>query len=896
MNPSILHDALRRLDADFQFRKEVGGWLRQGTCPNCHRKSVYARAEAPWVLRCERLNKCGADWHLKELYPDLFEKWSERHPVTPENPNAAADAYLRDARGFNLDKIAGWYTQDSYYDARIKAGSATVRFALPGGYWERLIDEPHRFGDKKANFKKGVAYQGTLWMPPNLPVTNGGDLWIVEGIFDAIALWHNGLAAGSAMTCYNYPEHTLKAIAEQCAAAGKPRPRLVWALDGDKAGRSMTLKHVEKARTAGWECTAAQIPQRRKGKLDWNDMHQRERLTDKDLATYHYHGALLIAASATEKALLMYGHSGGNTFPFDFRSRLYWFKLDLNKYDEKARQLEEDGDLSKEEIREEAVKGAHAVTEIATCYPQALYYQRHDVTDESWYYFRVTFPDDTPPTKNTFTAAQIASAGDFKKRLLGMAQGAIFTGTTGMLDALWKRQLQGIPKVDTIDFIGYSKEHAAYILADVAVAKGRMIDVNDEDYFEIGKLALKSLNTSPLTINTKADGFTTDWIAHLWVAYGARGIVALAFWLGTLFAEQIRAEHKSYPFLEVVGEPGAGKTTMLEFFWKLCGRHDYEGFDPSRATSAGLARSFAQLANLPVVLIESERESDAKRGMFDFDELKALYNGRGLRTRGMKTSGNETYDPPFRGAVVISQNAAVNASEAIQSRICHITLTCAGHTPRSLESAKYLERVDVEAVSGFILRACLAEQAVMAKFGELAPACEKMLGSMDGIRSGRIAKNHGHLMALVTCLADVVPISDLMLSEANELIVSMARERQLAVTADHPFVAQFWEIYDLIEEAPAADDDGSTPTVLNHHSDPKLIAINLPHFEEVCNTRRISCPPLLELKRLLKTSRRHKFVEAGVVVSSRIHARKNRIRSAETPALPMSVRCWVFEA
>ena len=64
----------------------------------------------------------------------------------------------------------------------------------------------------------------------------------------------------------------------------------------------------------------------------------------------------------------------------------------------------------------------------------------------------------------------------------------------------------------------------------------------------------------------------------------------------------------------------------------------------------------------------------------------------------------------------------------------------------------------------------------------------------------------------------------------------------------------------------------------------------------MCNTRRITCPPLLELKRLLKTSRKHKFMEAGVVVSSRIHARKNRIRSAETPALPMSVRCWVFEA
>lgn len=893
MNPALLHDALRRLDMDFQF-KEVSGWLRHGICPDCKKKSVYTKADAPWVIRCERLNKCGSEWHIKELYPDLFEKWSERHPVTPANPNAAADAYLRDARGFDIDKLAGWYSQETYFDRKLGIGSATVRFPLPGGYWERLIDEPQRFGDKKAHFKYGVQYQGTLWTPPNLPVTTCGDLWIVEGIFDAIALWLNGIAAGSAMTCNNYPAATLKAIAEQCAANGHPRPRLVWALDGDKAGRSYTLKWVEQARAAGWECTAAQIPQQRRGKLDWNDVHQRERLTDKDLATYHHHGALLIAPSATEKALLLYHRHGGNAFPFEFRSRLYWFKLDLAKFDEKARQLEQEGGLSKDQIREEAVKGANVVTEIATCYPQALYYQRHDVTDESWYYLRVQFPTDTPSVKNTFTAAQLASAADFKKRLLGMAQGAIFTGTTGMLDALWKRQLQGIPKVDTIDFTGYSKDHKAYLLSDLAVAGGRIVEVNDEDYFEIGKLALKSLTPSPLTINSKLSEFRTDWIAHLWTAYGAKGLVALAFWFGALFAEQIRSEQKSFPFLELVGEPGSGKTTLLEFMWNLFGRRDYEGFDPSRATSAGLARSFAQTANLPVVLIESERENDAKRGMFDFDELKALYNGRGLRTRGMKTSGNETYDPPFRGAIVIAQNTPVNASEAIQSRICHLHLTRSGHTARGLESGKFLERIEIETVSGFILRACLAEQTVMAKFSELAPACERTLAGMDGIRMGRIAKTHGQLMALLTCLADVVPVADHMIAEANELIVAMARERQLACTADHPYIQQFWEIYDYLEDQAASADEHAA-TILNHSRDPKYIAVSLPHFDQVCSDRRIDLPPMLEIKRLLKTSRTHKFIRQDVV-NSRIHERLNRNASPEAPRRPASVRCWIFEA
>lgn len=896
MNPRLHADISHRLHRDFQF-KEVSDWLRQGTCPDCKKKSLYTHAATPWVIKCERLNKCGAEYHVKELYPELFEKWSERHPTTPEAPNAAADAYLSEGRGFDLQKIAGWYQQESYYDPTLKIGSATVRFALPGGYWERLIDEAHRFGDKKAHFKKGSAYAGTLWMPPNLDVMNAGELWIVEGIFDAIALLHHDIAAGSAMSCNNYPEVTLKAIAEQCAAAGKPRPRLVWALDGDKAGRAFTIKWVKQAREAGWECTAAQIPQKRRSKLDWNDMHQRSHLEQKDIEDYLHYGALLVAGSATEKALLLYNHGTGTTFPFEYGSRLYWFKLDLAKFDEKSRELEFEGRLSNDEIREEAVKGSHTVTEIATCYPQALYFQQNVITDESWYYIRVSFPYGGEPVKNTFTAAQLASAGDFKKRLLGMAQGAIYTGTTGMLDALWKRQLQGISRVETIDFTGYSKEHGAYILSDIAVAKGRLHQVNDEDYFDIGKLSVKSLSASPLHINVSESDFTTEWIGHLWKAFGAKGIVALAFWFGSLFAEQIRATAKSYPFLEIVGEPNAGKTTLIEFMWKLVGRVDYEGFDPSNSTLAGRARNFSQVANLPVVLMEGDRSNDAKKAAYDWDELKSYYNGRGIRTRGLKTSGNETYEPPFRGTIVIAQNATVDASEAVLSRIAHLYFDRASQNPTSRASAEYLERIEVERVSGFILRACLAEQGVMSKFQNLVPGCEQILSAADGIRNVRIVKNHAQLMALVTCMADVIPLQDHHVSAANELLIDMARERQQAITADHPYVSEFWEIYEYLESE-GSEQDESLPTVLNHSRNPAFIAINLPHFEQVCTDRKIKCPPILELKKLLRTSRTHKFIDC-TVVNSRIHERMNRsadFNSSTSPRRPASVRCWCFEA
>lgn len=66
---------------------------------------------------------------------------------------------------------------------------------------------------------------------------------------------------------------------------------------------------------------------------------------------------------------------------------------------------------------------------------------------------------------------------------------------------------------------------------------------------------------------------------------------------------------------------------------------------------------------------------------------------------------NETYEPPFRGSIVISQNNAVNASEAILSRIIHLNFDRSEQTKASGEAADALKFMDVDDVSGFILAA-----------------------------------------------------------------------------------------------------------------------------------------------------------------------------------------------
>ncbi|WEJ70359.1 toprim domain-containing protein [Pseudomonas sp. PSE14] len=904
MDNDLRQDVLSKLQLQFGLKPMKGTkYMRKGECPACLKKELFTLVDNPWFIRCGRESKCGESWHIKEIYPELFDDWSKRAPSSDKEPTASAKAYLSHARGFDLKLVEGWYTQEQYWDRDLGIGSATVRFALAkGGYWERLIDQPARFGKKKARFKPGESYKGVWWCPPCVDLLEVKDLWIVEGIFDAIALLHHGIAAVSAMSSNAFPEESLRDLAR---ARGGKLPKLVWALDNEPGAHHYTRRWVKEARALGYNCEAAQIGQRGNRKTDWNDLHQRwmfiddagqrEDQIEKDLKAARHEGALLIAESAAEKALLMYDWGKRGEFHFRFGNRLYWFKLDIEKFNKAMQSLEDSEDhddqlLNQKQMRDKALQQAGGVVEIANCFPQALYFQRNEVTDESWYYFRVDRPDDEP-VKNTFTSAQVAAASEFKKRLLGVAAGAIYTGSGVQLDQIMKLQLTGLKTVATIDYLGYSREHACYVLGDVAVRGGVLEKANAEDYFEFQKLRLKTLQRSiKLQIGTDDNTYRAEWLDWLWTCFGAKGLVALAFWFGSLFAEQIRAEYQSFPFLEATGEAGAGKSTLITFLWKLLGRADEEGQDPSKMTKAGLRRWLTQLSNMPMVLLEADRSDNSRAGgaakAFDWDEFKPLFNGRSLGVTGQKTAGNETYEPPFRGTLVISQNATVLASEAIMTRIVKLHFMRPEITRDSQAAADNLNHLGVMDVSHFLLKAIRAEGQVLECFRERIKVHTATLRGLKQVRIERLILNHAMLMALVDGLRLVVPLTDTQHACAQQALLTMALERQSAVNADAQEVAEFWEVYEYLENT----QDGP---VLNHSKKPETIAINLNEFVKLAAEHRQKVADATTLRELLKESRRHKYLDYKAVDSA--------VRAAQAVnntmfAKPSTVKCWIFEA
>lgn len=874
---------INKLIHDFHFKTQ-NNYLRQGVCPNCKKKELFTSIEKPFVLRCGRENKCGAEFVVKELYPEFFDNWSTHYPKTEFSPNAAADAYLKNARGLDIAPLKGLYVEGSYHANGL--GSATVKFALPNGaQWERIIDQPSRF-DRKANFLG--AYKGHWWSLPSQDLTATTEIWITEGIFDALSLAQNGRVAVSLMSCHNYPDIALKSLRE--TLGDKNAPTLIWALDNGAAGERAMIKFVERSRNEGWQSHAAKTAESPTN-IDWNDLHLKGKLSTHDLSRYRYYGDLLLAKSATDKALLMFQRTERHEFDFEHDNRLYWFKLDVERHMKAVARIQDaDSHLSENEVSKKALRESGAVAEIANCYPTPLYFQKSEETDESWYYIKIDFPLSLPPVKSTFTAAQLTSSSEFKKRLLHIAKGAVYTGNTQQLDKILKRSLPRIKEVKTQNYVGYNKVYDTYVFNQVAIQKGQVYLLNQEDYFSLDKLDIKTLATQPaIKLNTNLDEFTTEWVTDLWLAFSVKGFVVLAFWVGSLFAEQVRSHLQTYPFLEIFGEPGTGKSTLLEFMWRLFGRENYEGFDPSKATPAGRARSFAQVSNLPVCLIESDRnQGNAKLRAFDWNELKNIYDSGLLRSVGRKGGSNDTEELIFRGAIVIGQNAPIMTEDtAIPERLIHLSTDKSHHSLVTKEAAIRLERYPMESLSGFIPKVLTQSDNLFQEVCRRYEEIEKVLYNNTDIHHTRIARNHAQIIAFLEILPVIIPVTTQQIDETTAFIIELAKERVKAVQEDPDDINEFWSMFDYLD----SDDIYG----VNHATQENTYAINFNQLAQIASEKRQPFIDIVAMKKRLKLGKKRKFIRTKSI-RSRVNAAFNAaLPIGSTMKKPDVIECWIFE-
>lgn len=886
MDSTFATQILDKLKEKYAFRKVKGKWLQEGKCPSCGEREFFTAAEDPKIVKCGRENNCGFEISVRDALPDLFEDWSKRFKQTEQDPNAAADAYLRHERGLDLTGLRGAFEQEYYRDDKV-GGSATVRFSLPGGsWWERIIDRPGRF-DKKARFKFGGTWAGHCWAHPDddfKAIAGMDEIWIAEGIFDALALRQNfeRLARGgnktkrtavSAMSCNTWPEHFFAALREAIQTCNpKHRPEIIFAFDVGAAGVKFSKKFVGQARREGWNAKAAQVrPDGEGNKLDWNDLWLRQQswkgeagegpLDGKALDEYLWNGDITLADSYIKKARLMHERRSLASFYFRFDNRMFWAR---------AKAADDDGSTPLD------------VDEVANCAFRILYRERDEAADETNYFLQIDFPNSTPTAKARFSAACCMTSGEFEKRLFAFA--GIWSGNNDQLKRLMRDQTRQLKTVEPIHFTGYSAPQNAWVLGDLAVHDGRVLKLNNERYFDIGKSAVKMRSEERiLSISYDPDRVDLSWTDDLWTAFGERGLLTLAYFTMSLFAVQIRERQASVGFLEICGEPGSGKSTLVEFLWKLLGRAGYEGFDPNKATAAALARNFIKVSNLPVGLIESGRDEEKRHNAkFDPAELLTLFNGRSPRVLGAKSSGTETIEPPFLGSIYLMQNEPIDAIQAVLERIMSFRIDKGLRTDLTRAAARRIAAADVKDVSGFIVHVTRQAEAWLKSFFDRSAHHDNaMRARVKDLHNDRIIQNHSQLAAAVELLGMLIPEKQLpreWLKSTIRMVDQIALERQQTSGGDHPIVARFWEMVDHLIAA-ESEDKWAEGNSLNQSCKPEeFIAISLVEFERRARMNNLTPPTDADLKKHLKGSRSRKFVKSGTVTN---------------PA-KRSTHCWVF--
>lgn len=904
-------EILERLQQEFRFRSSRGEVLRDGRCPGCNRNSLWIHKKKPRLLRCNRENNCGFVELVSERYPDLFGNYSERCPATPEDPKRTAREYLTD-RGFNPALIANWYQQGSFRlkNAPGQPEAPTVRIPLWGSvYWERLIDDKHvRLYNRKTNYPAGTRKRGRHWAPPEQTINPGDTVVITEGIFNAWAFLHLNHAEGSdyrvvaALDSSNFPTDLLNSLAGQ---------GITWVLayDNDLAGQGHTQQYVDQLQShqETWQVCLTETAE-----SDWADEWQRRRLTRQYVNDGLWRGRLATAPDGRSVAFWQWLRQPdrNNYVLTEFNRALYAYTVDpeARKF---IRQISGSDDPSRfwtdpaadVNTVEEHVAANMTGGRISNCLPRFLYVERDPLTDERAYCFEIRFFNNSPRQLVSLDGSCLESPASFNKSLLTRTSGGTFDGNTRALNLLKKRWFdQNTVEVKRCRFAGYDQDTGVYVFPDFGYYQGRWIPKNQYGYIDTGRHRIKTGLSSRALPIVRCEPDSVDWIGDFHTVFGDEGLIVLSWWLGTLFAEQIRDQYQSWPFLELSGEPGSGKTTLIKFLWRCCGRSDdYEGFDPAKSTPVGRSRNLERYSNLPVVVIEADRKTNFYSGKnsFDFNEFKPFYNGGIIRSIGVRNHNNETIEPQFRGGVLISQNASVDSDDdAVTERIvcCQLSrprptgdATQSGKSqepvrPLNTKLANRLERLGVEQLGSWLHLALTLEKTLLEQFGQhLQAVTDRWETDAADVRP-RIVLNHAQIAAWCRCLQTLFPgyITDEIVHSVELRLLSATLQRESLAREDSVVVDQFWSYYEYLNNQ-SVDDVNGNPSLcetLNHSLNPDLIAIHLQEFEEAAAKHNLERLPYRELKRQLPYSSKHPFV-----------GRKN-VRSQ---ILNGQIRfCWVF--
>ena len=733
----MMRDALiERLIADWGFeRKDAPGGqkLVRGRCPVCGQAEAHTPPDNPFIIICPRANKCGAKTHARSLYPDLFNQFATFHPNSKADPRATQNAYLL-SRGIDPELTAEWWVPAATTDPKeAKAHKdnpklpppkkyPSVCFTLTNGVaYHRLID----YSGKNKN-KIVAAYQGHYWRRPGDHWDKGreriGELWIVEGVLDAVSLIQAGLAAVANLSSKHVPTTLLDKVDSRQTV-------VVIAMDADVAGRAGAANLEAACRERGLRYRFAFAPDG----VDWNDLLVRGELAqgrlERMLELADWRGKLHAAGSASDYWDIWKEHS--TDWCFTYHGETYVARSDK---------------LGAPPI-------PHRVADFTA---KRLYRLRLEPIAERPDYsevIRVEREGDEPHDV-VLSASALAKNPAFREALFSQAS-AQWDGGLPDLNLLLRRlRVDNVPTVRQIEAWGYDRRSDSYFFPHAAYAPdGARTTPGERGIVEVRGRAhplhfrLPQLGEDEVfTWVAPAGELDAPGMARHLAAAEPHGyaLVGLGFFTAALFAHQVCERLGMFPFLSFYGETATGKSTLLRILHRLLTR-EWEGMPVNEAnTKVGQSRYIGAYSNLPVALIEADAHENVKvEGVMN---LRTAYNRGAIRVTGVKSADNTVRATPFRGALVFGWNEEKLEDAKVRERMVSLRFAQADNSPAKHDALIALENIEPAAMALYLNMILSRRNHVLPLILDVLPDYQREL-ERRGVVMTRTAQNHAVPMA-----------------------------------------------------------------------------------------------------------------------------------------------------